>query len=74
MTKAEARRLMCEADRDRARIVYAYPDGLTDAQERAFMARAEKTPEYKEANERFEKYSAIVGNEGPKDLAKLLRF
>lgn len=72
ITKQEAHRLMCEADRDRARIVYGYPDGLTEAQERAYMERARQTPEYQEAEARFRKYSDMVDNAGPAALGRLL--
>jgi hypothetical protein len=71
ISPAEARRRMMEADRDRGRIVYAYPDGLTEKQEREFMERAAQTPEYREADRRFRKYSAMVGSKGPEALRRM---
>ena len=73
MTKAEAKRLMLEADRDRARIAYrGLRDDMTDGQERATINLNRMMPEYKEADARFRKYSAIVGNEGPAALRRML--
>jgi hypothetical protein len=70
VNKREARRLMHEADRDRARIAYSGID--FDRWSDARCKRAEEkncdTPEYREAEERFSRYSAIVGDAGPRDL------
>ena len=67
MTKQEARRLMLEADRDRARIAHhGLTDGMSDATWDRTIAAHERTPEYREAEERYRRYSAIVGDAGPR--------
>lgn len=74
ITIEEARRRMHEADRDRACIAYAGTQHLHGAAENARVNRNRKTPEYLEAQERFDRYSALVGNEGPRDLTRMLRL
>lgn len=75
MTKREARRLMYDADRDRARIAYRGVDfeRWTNARIDRTIAKNEATPEYTEAQARFKKYCAIVDDDrGPIAIRSLL--
>lgn len=74
ITKAEASRRMYQADRDRARIAYAGTRGLYGAAEAARERKNKQTPEYAEAQERFTRYSRMVGNDGPADLKAFFRM
>jgi hypothetical protein len=66
---------MLKADRQRARIAYrGLTDYMSDARERATIERNRATPEYREADERYRKYSAIVGDDGPEDLKAMFRL
>lgn len=73
-TKAEAQRLMLQADRDRARLMYDCPDRVLDNERlwQAHQRRVRATVEYREAQARFDHYAGLISTAGPRDLARLL--
>ena len=73
ITKAEAKRRMFQADKDRARIAYAGTRNLHGAAATARERKNTNTPEYAEAQERFDRYSRMVGSDGPARLKNLFR-